>query len=125
MDESILSVRGGALVELPRSEWEGELRRVPEGMKTRLAFMSEEHHRVRRFVVAELPRRGRAIAPAEIAAALALPLGRVAAIVRELEARLFFLVRDSDGAVAWAFPVTIEPTPHALAFSSGERCFAA
>ena len=125
MSEAILAVREGAIVEVPRSEWEGELRRVPEGMKTRLAFMSEQHHRVRRFVVAELPRRGRAIAPAEIAVAVDLPLERVVAIVAELEARLFFLVRDSGGAVAWAFPVTIEPTPHALAFSTGERCFAA
>ena len=39
----------------------------------------------------------------------------------ELERRLFFLVRNEEGAVSWAFPVTVDKTPHRLTFSTGER----
>ena len=33
---------------------------------------------------------------------------------RDRERSLFFLVRDGDGAVSWAFPVTAARTPHHL-----------
>jgi hypothetical protein len=49
----------------------------------------------------------------------------VQAILEELERNLLFLVRGESGAVAWAFPVTVEPTPHRLNFSTGERLFGA
>jgi len=60
-----------------------------------------------------------------ISQALQLPLEQVGAILDELENNLFFLVRNEQGAVAWAFPVTVEPTPHRLVFSSGEQAYAA
>jgi hypothetical protein len=80
---------------------------------------------VRNFVVRELPRIGRPIAPELIAAKVLLPPQRVNAILDELEARLFFLVRDKRGHVSWAFPVTVDKTPHHLTFSNGERLYAA
>lgn len=51
--------------------------------------------------------------------------GRVSEVLTELEERLFFLVRNGDGDVAWAFPVTVDRTPHRLTFSTGERLYAA
>jgi hypothetical protein len=36
-----------------------------------------------------------------------------------------FLFRNPMGEVAWAYPVTAEPTPHHVTFSTGERTFAA
>jgi hypothetical protein len=87
--------------------------------------MSNEHHRVRNHAVAQIARRGEPLPPSRIADELELPLARVAAIVEELERNLFFLVRNSDGNVSWAFPVTAEPTPHELVFSTGERLFGA
>ena len=36
-----------------------------------------------------------------------------------------FLFRNSQGAVTWAYPVTVEPTPHRVAFSTGEEVYAA
>lgn len=125
MSDSILTADGNTISSIAREEWEAELRGAPEAMKTRLAFMTPDHHRVRRFAVAELPRRGRAIAVEEIADALSLPRERVAEIVGELERALFFVVRTQGAAVSWAFPVTVDKTPHPLAFSTGERCFAA
>ncbi|MEK6287065.1 MAG: hypothetical protein AABO57_15100 [Acidobacteriota bacterium] len=125
MSETILVGRGPQITSIPRAEWEGHLSKVPEAMKTRLCFMSREHQLVRYFVVRELPRIGKPIAPKIIAARLMLALPRVNEILAELEERLFFLVRDSHGHVSWAYPVTADKTPHRLVFNTGERLYAA
>jgi hypothetical protein len=87
--------------------------------------MSREHHLIRRFVVKELPRAGNPLKPELISQRLKLPVGRVDDILDELERNLFFLVRNSQGAVTWAYPVTVEKTPHGLVFSTGERLYGA
>jgi hypothetical protein len=125
MGDSVLLGRGRQLLKLPREMWEQHLVQVPEHSADRLRFMTEDFHRVRYFVVSELPRGRKAIAPEEISAALHLPMERVEAILEDLERNLFFLVRNEQGAVVWAYPVTVEPTPHQLTFSSGERLYAA
>jgi hypothetical protein len=88
-------------------------------------LMSEIHHLVRYFVVRELPHIGQPISPALISQALKLPPDRVETILDELEQHLFFLVRNEVGAVTWAFPVTVEETPHHLRFNTGEQIYAA
>ena len=45
--------------------------------------------------------------------------------IDELEKARFFVVRPNHQDISWAFPVTVEATPHALAFNTGERCYAA
>src|SRR5882724_7102166 len=125
MSETVLAGRGRQIESMPRGEWEGHLSKVPEGMKTRLSFMTRQHHLVRYFVVKELPRIGRPIAPEIIASKLMLPLGRVNEILAELEERLFFLVRNESGHVSWAYPVTADETPHRLILSTGERIYGA
>ncbi len=90
-----------------------------------LDFMTGDHHRVRNFVVSELPRAGAALPPAAIAAQLNLPLEQVAAILDDLEKHLVFLFRNPRGEVAWAYPLTVDPTPHRVTFSSGEKIYAA
>ncbi len=87
--------------------------------------MTEEHHRIRDFVVVELPRFGAAIPSERIAEGTGIPRGRVETILTELEERRFFLVRDDDRRVSWAFPVTSERTPHRLLLSTGESIHAA
>ncbi len=97
------------------------LREVPSRMASRLAFMSREHHIVRDFVVREMPRHDRPLSPSQIAEATGLDLPGVSAILADLEKNLFFLVRDPDGNVSWAFPVTTFQTRHRVAFSTGEH----
>jgi hypothetical protein len=63
--------------------------------------------------------------PGFIAARLKMEEGRVIEMLDELERRLIFLFRPGGRDVVWAYPVTAEPTPHKLAFSSGERLWAA
>ena len=90
-----------------------------------LDFMSDDHHRVRNFVVSELPRAGKALPPAAIASRLDLTLEQVIKILDDLERHLVFLFRNPQGEVAWAYPVTVDQTPHRVTFSSGEKIYAA
>jgi len=102
------------------------LAKIRDQFAARLTFMTPEHHLVRNFVVRELPREnGRPIRVDRLAATLGLPLPKVQTIVEDLERHLFFLVRNEAGEISWAFPVTTEPTPHRLKFSTGERAYGA
>jgi hypothetical protein len=125
MSETILLGRGRQIIRIPREKWEKHLSQAPQHGEARLGFMSEEHHLVRYFAVRELPRTGEPIQPEFISQRLNLPLVRVNAILDELEKNLFFLVRNRQGAVSWAFPVTADNTPHHLTFSTGEQLYAA
>jgi hypothetical protein len=87
--------------------------------------MSEEHHLVRDFAVRGLPRAGKPLSPEQIGQALGLPIARVVALLDELEKGMTFLFRNEEGAVTWAYPVTVDPTAHHVNFSTGERVYAA
>jgi hypothetical protein len=125
MAGTILIGRGDTIHEIPEADWNDELRGAHEGIARRLDFMTSDHHRVRNFVVRELPRLGRAVTPVEISESLALDPGRTKSIIEDLEKNLFFLVRGDGTEVSWAFPVTSDETGHHLVFSTGERLDAA
>ena len=125
MSETILFGQDRHITKIPRATWEEHLAQAPQHSRTRLSFMSEEHHKVRYFVVKEIANGGKPIEPEAISRALQLPLVRVRAVLKELERKLFFLVRNDQGAVSWAFPVTAEPTPHHLTFSTNQRLYGA
>ena len=125
MADTVLIGRGKTISEIPREDWEEELRSAPEHIARRLEFMSHEHHLVRNFVVRELPRLGRPISLSDISDTLHLSQARTKGIVEDLERNLFFLVRGDGSEVSWAFPVTADETGHHLVFSSGERLDAA
>lgn len=125
MTENVLLGRGKELMPVPRAMWERHLVDIPEHGRKRLAFMTEDHHRVRYFVVRELPRAGTVLSPEFIAASLNLPEEQVRSILDDLEHELFFLWRNEAGSVSWAYPVTVDRTPHLIRFSSGERLYGA
>ncbi len=101
---SVLVAHGRDFERKPVVEWQAAVRRATNEMRERLDFMTAGHHAVRNFVVRELPRSGRPIPIVQITAHVRLPRSRVQSIVEELEHKLFFLVRNSAGDVAWAFP---------------------
>lgn len=113
------------MVGLPKPLWQRAVARQARGGVESLGFMSEDHHRVRDFAVRELPRVGRPLSSASIAQELELPLTRVVAILDELEKNMTFLYRGDGESVTWAYPVTVDRTPHRVAFSSGEQTNAA
>jgi hypothetical protein len=124
MQKVLLGVRRH-MVPIP---WGLFRRRFPaEARKTNRALggLDEEQRRVHHFVVRELPRLGQPMSPDYVAAALQMTETRVVEILDELERRLIFLYRPEGRDVVWAYPVTAEPTPHHLDFSSGERLWAA
>lgn len=90
--------------------------------KTLHQAMSKEHHAVHDFAVKELPRVGFPVSPEFIAGKLFLSVDRVRNILRKLE-RMILLDMDEQGAVTWAYPVTIIKTPHQATLSSGEQTF--
>ena len=125
MGETILLGQGDRIIEVPDHKWKENLSTVPQDLEPVLHFMSREHHLVRYFVVREMPRLGEPIQPDVIARELDMPRDRIHTILDDLESNLFFLTRNSDGAVSWAYPVTTDRTPHHLTFKTGERLHAA
>jgi hypothetical protein len=125
MEEKILLGRNQQILAIPQATWKEHLTQISQHSQTRLSFMTGAHHRVRYFVVKELADKQKPIEPEFISKALNMPLAQVTGILEELERKLFFLVRDEQGAVAWAYPVTVETTPHRLNFSTGERLYGA
>jgi hypothetical protein len=125
MKDGMLLGLGRKLVDLPRPLWRRHLRHEGEHAETRLDFMSTDHHRVRDFAVLELPRLGKPLSPDYIAQRLELPVERVVAILDELERNMTFLFRSDGEAVTWAYPVTVDRTPHHVTFDSGEEVYAA
>jgi len=125
LNDVMLIGRQEKILEVPAEHFRKHLVGT-QNPSPRLNFMTSEHHLVRNFVVHELPRnQGKPLSPEDIAHSLHLLLPRVITILDDLEQHLFFLVRNELGEVSWAFPVTVEMTPHRLSFSSGERIFAA
>ena len=120
MKDSLLLGLWRCTLPVPRALWQ----RMVHG-DAKLDFMSEDHHRVRDFVVLEIPKTGKSLPPEHIAQALDLPLDRVVAILDELEHNMTFLFRDEQGAVEWAYPVTAARTPHRVTFGSGKQINAA
>lgn len=123
MSDRLLLGVGRYMIPIPRFVWQRLIEANARKVRAGLRFMSAEHHRVRDFVVTELPRSGRPLTPEVVAEKVALPLERVTAIFGELEKRLTFLVRNERGAVTWAYPVTVDETPHHAAFSTGEEAY--
>ena len=126
MQDSILIGRQEQIISVPDNMWRQHLAKAQQHGSSRLSFMTDDHHRIRNFVVSELPRNaGKSLTAEAISGRLMIPLERVVEILAELQKRLFFLVLNDAGEVSWAFPVTTDKTPHRLRFSSGEHIFAA
>jgi hypothetical protein len=125
MKENILASAGNQLTEIPREIWEQHVAQTTQDISKKLGFMTKAHHLIRYFVVRELPRIGKPIPPELISDELSIPLSKTSEILDDLEKNLFFLVRNEQGEIAWAFPVTADKTPHQLTFSTGESLNAA
>ena len=113
------------MLPLPAMIWKKRVDQEKVDMPAHLAFMSEEHHRVRNYVVRELPRIGAPITPARLSEDLDLSTERVVATLEQLERHLTFLFRNPAGEVARAYPVTADETPHRITINGKERLYAA
>ena len=123
--DTLLMRRERRMFRLPAAIWRRNVRSEGHRAAARLEFMGPDHHRIRNFVVAELPRAQQPLSPEAIATGVSLDIERVGEILDELEARLTFLYRRDGRNVDWAYPVTAEETPHRVTLDTGERFFAA
>ncbi len=112
-------------MKTPKETWEQHVEQAPKDISKMLSFMTKTHHLIRYFVVKELPHIEKPIPPELISEELKMSFSRTTKILDDLERNLFFLVRNGQGEVSWAFPVTADKTPHHLTFSTGERLNAA
>ncbi|MFA6414121.1 MAG: hypothetical protein WCW53_15680 [Syntrophales bacterium] len=99
--------------------------KTKQKMEANLAFMTTDHRRVHHQAVRELPYTKQPLPPESLAKALNLPLERVNTILSDLESHMTFLFRNDAGEVIWAYPVTVEKTPHHVTFQTGETIYAA
>ena len=113
------------IINVPPFLWKKQIAKGKKKYAQHLAFMSGEHRLVHHFVVRELPRAGNPLAPEFIASALNIPVQRVISILNDLESHMTFIFRNADGSVEWAYPVTVEKTPHRVTFHTGEELYAA
>ena len=113
------------MLSVPPFLWEKQIVKGKKKFAAHLAFMSPEHRLVHYFTVQELPRVGKPLAPEFIAAALNISVPRIIAILDDLESHMTFIFRNARGEVEWAYPVTVEKTPHHLRFHTGEQLYAA
>jgi hypothetical protein len=113
------------MLSVPPFLWEKQIAKGKKKFAGHLAFMSEDHRLVHHFTVRELPIAGKPISPEFISNALNMPVGRITAILDDLESHLTFIFRNAQGAVEWAYPVTVEETPHRATFHTGEELYAA
>jgi hypothetical protein len=114
------------MIGVPRALWRSEIAKNVAKTRARVArLIGDEHRRVQHFCVRELPRVGAPLRPLSIAEGLDMPLERVQVLLDELEAAMTFLYRNPAGEVHWAYPVTVDETPHLVTFSTGEQIHAA
>jgi hypothetical protein len=76
-------------------------------------------------VVRELPRNGMPLSAEFISGEVGFSADRVKTALDYLEKRLTFLYRNRKGEVVWAYPVTVDKTPHKITFNTGEKLYAA
>ncbi|MBW2409548.1 MAG: hypothetical protein JRF72_07080 [Deltaproteobacteria bacterium] len=66
MSGTVLIRQGHEIKGIPQEDCEKGLSAVQQHIRGRLEFMSDEHHRVRNFVVRELPNAGEPLSPNKI-----------------------------------------------------------
>ena len=113
------------MLKVPPFLWEKQISKAKKKFENENSFMSKEHGLVHHFVVRELPYAGKPLSPEFVANELNLPISRVKTILDDLEKRMTFLFRNKKGEVVWAYPVTVDKTPHHLTFSTDEQLYAA
>jgi hypothetical protein len=123
MRDAIFLGLGRWMIPVPGVLWRRVVRANAGKIANGLRFMTPDHHRVRDFAVDRLFRAGTPLPPDEIARSLGLSLRRIGEILDDLEQHLTFLFRRSGAEVNWAYPVTVDQTPHRATASTGEEAY--
>jgi hypothetical protein len=113
------------IINVPPFLWQKQIVQGKRKFEKEHGSLSEEERLIHHFVVRELPGNGKPLSAELISDKLGFPADRVKDTLDCLEKRMAFLFRNGDGDVIWAYPVTVEKTPHKITFDTGEQLYAA
>ncbi len=113
------------IINVPPFMWSMQIEKGKRSFERSYGRLSEEQRMVHHFAVKELPYAGKPLSPDVISKRMGIPVDQITDILDDLEKRMTFLFRNNKGAVTWAYPVTVEKTPHKITFSTGEQLYAA
>jgi hypothetical protein len=113
------------IINVPPSLWQKQIAKGKRKFEKEHGSLSGEYRLIHHFVVRELPRNGMPLSPEFISGELGLSADRVNNALDYLEKRMTFLYRNRKGEVVWAYPVTVDKTPHRITFNTGEKLYAA
>ena len=113
------------IIKVPPFLWQKQIEKDKRKFEKEHGSLSEEKRLIHHFVVRELPCNGKPLSPGLISDELGIPVDRIKNALDYLEKRMTFLYRNRDGDVLWAYPVTVDKTPHRITFNTGEKLYAA
>ena len=113
------------VLHVPPFIWQKQIEQGKKRFEKAYGKMPQDFREVHHFVVRGLPLLGKPLSKEYISGKLGLPIDRVRSALDYLESRMTYLYRNEAGEVIWAYPVTVEKTPHKIAFDTGERLYAA
>ncbi len=125
MKDNIYLGMGALFIPIPSFIWRRLVAKTASDAEDNLNFMSADHHAVRDFVVTQIPEVDEPISVAAIAECLDMSVEDIKRIIDELEESMTCLYRSRPEGVTWAYPVTVDSTPHRVTFDSGQQTFAA
>jgi hypothetical protein len=113
------------IINVPPFLWQKQIAHGKSKFEKEYGSLTEEQRLIHHFVVRELPSYGKPLSPELISDRLYFPDDLVKEALAILEKRMTFLFRNEEGDVVWAYPVTLDKTPHRITFGTGEKLYAA
>ena len=113
------------VLHVPPFIWQKQIEKGKRRFEKEYGKLPADFRNVHHFVVRELPRVGKPLSQDFISGELGLSSVQVRSALDYLEKRMTYLYRNKAGEVIWAYPVTVEKTPHRIAFNTGEELYAA
>jgi hypothetical protein len=86
--------------------------------------MTDDHRRIHNFMVCQLTESGAPFTVEFMADRLRLPVDRVKAVLDDFEQRVGLPIRNREGIITRAYPVTLEKSVHRMAISIGKELYA-
>ncbi len=113
------------VINLPQVLIDSQMKKTAKRFEKRYGKMPDEVRKIHHFVVKNLATTGNPLGSRFMSEELDMAEGQVVKALDFLEKKLTYLYRNHACEVTWAYPVTVDKTPHKIEFSTGETLYAA